>query len=155
MGFPAKNYRPKTRLTIPSRHLDSIGCAQSSPDMLSKWPKTLSMSFYRSLNFFYLTEFLLTNWCLQTSITLKLRAWFFYSLTWLARAFLCTARSRMYASRSYLCIALFPFLRAFLRLHTLRSHHRNTPYIDINWRICMWNIRIHVDLFRVECQVES
>ena len=49
------------------------------------------------------------------------------------RAFCCTARSRMNASRSYLCITLFPFLRAFLRLHTIRHHHHNTPYIDINW----------------------
>ena len=81
LGFSAKNYWPKTRVIIPSRRLDSIGYAQSSPDMLSKQPKMLLTSFHES--YFFI---LLTNWCLQTSITIKwltLWAWFFHSSTWL------------------------------------------------------------------------
>ena len=48
--FPPKIIDKK--LTIPSQHLDSIGCAQSSPDMLSKQPESLSTSFYRSFKIF-------------------------------------------------------------------------------------------------------
>ena len=60
LGFLVKNYWPKTRFTIPPRRLDSIGCTQSSTDMLSKQSKALSTSFYGNL--FHRIFYWLTNW---------------------------------------------------------------------------------------------
>ena len=54
LRFPAKIYRPKTRFTIPSWCLDSVVYAQSSTDILSKWPEVLLTSFYRRLIFHWI-----------------------------------------------------------------------------------------------------